>query len=202
MAMTKPSKHQKGLPVSGIYRAFLDNESAIKGFLRRLLYKQEDIDEIAQETFLRAYRATQGRDIDSPRAYIFRVARRLAFDELSRNTRKFTDYLAEVDDYGESGSDTLEDEMEGQQQIRLYFDAISSLSPECRQVFLMRKVQGLPYKAIAKKLGITTKTVEYHLTMGAVRCKDYIKNKNQQDVEEKGASSSAKLKSKGQRHES
>jgi RNA polymerase sigma factor (sigma-70 family) len=199
--MIKPSKRQKKSPVSGIYRAFLDNESAIKGFLRRFLYKQEDIDELAQETFLRAYRATNGRDVDSPRAYIFQVARRLAFDELSRKTRKFTDYLAEVDDCEDSCSHALEDEMEGRQQIELYFEAISKLPQECRQIFLMRKVQGLPYKVIAKKLGITTKNVEYHLTLGVVRCKQYLKSKNQLSSEKKDMPSPAKLKTKGQHHE-
>lgn len=196
--MTKLRKPKKSPFVSGIYNVFLDNETAIKGFLRRFLYKQEDIDEIAQETFLRAYRATKGRGIDSPRAYMFRVARRLAYDELSRNTNKLTDYLAEMDECDEKGSDPLEDEMEAQQQIKLYLDAISGLPPECRQVFLMRKVQGLPYKEIANKLGITIKTVEYHLTMGAVRCKDYIKSKN--NGVEKGVLSPTELKSKGQSH--
>jgi putative CocE/NonD family hydrolase len=42
---------------SGIYRAFLQNESSLKRFLRRFLYRQEDIDDISQETFLRAYKA-------------------------------------------------------------------------------------------------------------------------------------------------
>ena len=63
---------------NGIFKAFLQNESSLKRFLRRFLYRQEDIDEISQETFLRAYKATKGRAIDSPKAYIFQVASSLA----------------------------------------------------------------------------------------------------------------------------
>jgi DNA-directed RNA polymerase specialized sigma24 family protein len=36
---------------NGIFKAFLQNESSLKRFLRRFLYRQEDIDEISQETF-------------------------------------------------------------------------------------------------------------------------------------------------------
>ena len=69
------STRASGQADSGIYSAFLQNESILKRFLRRFLYKQEDIDEISQETFLRAYKATKGREIDSPKAYLFQVAR-------------------------------------------------------------------------------------------------------------------------------
>ena len=66
LGKTGTSKTPKPEKDSGIYAAFLQNESALKRFLRRFLYKQEDIDEISQETFLRAYKATKGREIDSP----------------------------------------------------------------------------------------------------------------------------------------
>jgi RNA polymerase sigma-70 factor (ECF subfamily) len=173
-------KNPKSRPNTGsasaIYRVFLENEGSIKGLLRRFLYKQEDIDEIAQETFLRAYATTLGRQIDSPKAYIFRVARNLAYDELSRKTRKLTDYLEEAAKGCESTSATLEDEVIGHQQIQLYFDAIAELPPQCRKVFLMRKVQALPHKVIAKKLGITTSAVEKHIARGAIGCKQYLEN--------------------------
>lgn len=102
-------------PDSGIYAAFLQNESILKRFLRRFLYKQEDIDEISQETFLRAYKATRGRQIDSPKAYLFQVARSLAYSELSHKTRKLTDYLEDALEDQAGTTDLLEDEVAAQQ---------------------------------------------------------------------------------------
>lgn len=131
---------------SGIYRAFLQNESSLKRFLRRFLYRQEDIDDISQETFLRAYKATRGRQIDSPKAYIFQVARSLAYSELSRKTRKLTDYLEEALEDAAGTTDPLEEDLAAQQKVSLFFDAIADLPPQCRRVFLMRKVQGMPHK--------------------------------------------------------
>ena len=166
-----------GQPDSGIYSAFLQNESILKRFLRRFLYKQEDIDEISQETFLRAYKATKGREIDSPKAYLFQVARSLAYSELSRKTRKLTDYLEDALEDQAGTTDLLEDEVAAQQKIRFFFDAIAELPPQCRHVFLMRKVQGMPHKAISQSLGIGASAVEKHIAIGTERCKRYIENR-------------------------
>ena len=174
---SESSTRGKGQKDSGIYSAFLQNESVLKRFLRRFLYKQEDIDEISQETFLRAYKATKGREIDSPKAYLFQVARSLAYSELSRKTRKLTDYLEDALEDQAGTTDLLEDEVAAQQKIRFFFDAIAELPPQCRHVFLMRKVQGMPHKAISQSLGIGASAVEKHIAIGTERCKRYIENR-------------------------
>jgi len=171
------STRGRGQKDSGIYTAFLQNESILKRFLRRFLYKQEDIDEISQETFLRAYKATKGREIDSPKAYLFQVARSLAYSELSRKTRKLTDYLEDALEDQAGTTDLLEDEVAAQQKVRFFFDAIAELPPQCRRVFLMRKVQGMPHKAISQSLGIGASAVEKHIAIGTERCKRYIENR-------------------------
>ena len=177
---TKPPQQRSG---SGILSAFVQNESALKRFLRRFLYKKEDIDEISQETFLRAYKATKGRSIDSPKAYLFQVARMLAYSELSRKSRKLTDYLEDaLEDALEEGvaaTDLLEEEYAAQQKISLFFEAIADLPPQCRRVFLMRKVQGMPHKAICASLGISASAVEKHIAIGTDRCKRFIEHREQ-----------------------
>jgi DNA-directed RNA polymerase specialized sigma24 family protein len=45
--------------LSEITQTFLSNQDAIKRFLGRFLYRQQDIDDVAQETFLKAYSAEQ-----------------------------------------------------------------------------------------------------------------------------------------------
>ncbi|GJG29999.1 DNA-directed RNA polymerase sigma-70 factor [Hallella multisaccharivorax DSM 17128] len=52
----------------------------------------------------------------------------------------------------------LEKEME-----KAYNHALDSLSPECRRVFELSRVQGMTYKEIAEKLGISVNTVKYHM---------------------------------------
>lgn len=164
----------KNNKISSIYLTFLQSESALKRFLSRFLYTAEDIDDMAQETFLRAYRATSGRDIDSPKAYLFRVAKTMALKELSNKSKQLTNYLEEEPDCDIGTSNTLEEEILAQQKIRLFFDAIAELPPQCRRIFLMRKVQALHHKEIAEKLGISLSSVEKHIALGTLRCKKYV----------------------------
>jgi RNA polymerase sigma factor (sigma-70 family) len=125
------------------------------------------------------------------------VARTLAYSELSRSTRKLTDYLEEAVELDGNTTAPLEDEVEAQQKVQLYFDAIAELPAQCRRVFLMRKVQALPHKAIAEALGISTSAVEKHIAQGAERCKKYVENtervKNKSTSQADGAADTNKM---------
>ena len=166
---------------SVIYAAFVDNENALKRFLGRFLYKSQDVEDMAQETFLRAYKATQGHEIESPRAYLFQVARTMAYKELSRSSRRLTDYLEDLERAPDAGAQ-LEEEVVAQQQIQIYFDAIAELPSRCRRIFLMRKVQAKSYKVIARELGISVSAVEKQVAIGADRCKRLVQSREQAGV--------------------
>ncbi|MGY8892411.1 MAG: RNA polymerase sigma factor [Pseudomonadales bacterium] len=166
---------------SSIYAAFVDNENALKRFLGRFLYKSQDVEDMAQETFLRAYKATQGHEIESPRAYLFKVARTMAYKELSRSSRRLTDYLEDLERAPDAGAQ-LEEEVVAQQQIQIYCDAIAELPSRCRRIFLMRKVQAKSYKVIARELGISVSAVEKQVAIGADRCKRLVQSREQAGV--------------------
>lgn len=174
--MPQPALRSKNRYLSQIVDAFLENERPLKRFLRRFLLKPEDIDEITQETFLRAYKTNNNRVVDSPKAYLFQVARNLAYTELSRKNRKLTDYLEEAVEDNTERTSSLEDEVVAQQKLKHFLDAIATLPPRCRQVYMMRKVQAMSYKEIAQALDISVSGVEQHLVTGAERCKKYIEN--------------------------
>ena len=166
---------------SSIYAAFVDNENALKRFLGRFLYKSQDVEDMAQETYLRAYKATQGHEIESPRAYLFKVARTMAYKELSRSSRRLTDYLEDLERAPDAGAQ-LEEEVVAQQQIQIYCDAIAELPSRCRRIFLMRKVQAKSYKVIARELGISVSAVEKQVAIGADRCKRLVQSREQAGV--------------------
>ena len=156
-------------PGRGITETYLTCELAIKRFLARLLYRPEDVDDIAQEAFLVAYKAERQRLVRSPKAYLFKVARNIALRELTRKSTKMTDYLEDALLQNEQvieGGDSLEGELMAQQKIASYCSAIASLPPKCRKVFLMRKVQAKSHREIAHELKITVSSVEKHMSVG------------------------------------
>jgi len=52
--------------------------------------------------------------------------------------------------------------------LRSVIEAIEKLPRQCRQVFIMRKIEDIPPREIAKQLGLTIGTVEQHLVHGMV----------------------------------
>ena len=69
---------------------------------------------------------------------------------------------------------TLEDDLQAQQHLGLYCEAIASLPEQCRRTCLLRKAHGLKHKEIAERMNLAVSTVEKHLHRGALACQAYI----------------------------
>lgn len=172
-----------GAKEGGVAATFLSYEAAIKRFLTRFLYRPEDVDEIAQETFLMAYDAERKRVIKSPKAYLFQVAKSIALRELTRKSNKMTDYLEDAllkDAQVVQGSGSLEEELIAQQKVADYCGAIASMPMQCRKVFLLRKMQAKSHKEIAATLGVSVSAVEKHVANGVKKFDSYMEAKERQ----------------------
>lgn len=167
---SKPEKN-KTTVFSGIYDTFMSSESSLKRYLRRFFFRREDIDDMTQETFLRAYKYSNNKDIEFPKAYLFQVAKSVAMRELSRKTRQMTDYLEDAKEYELEEAHSLEEEVMAEQTLDVFCQAIADLPPQCRRVFLMRKFHAMPHRQIAEELNISVSAVEQHITTGLKRCK-------------------------------
>jgi len=137
MSKTSSSKQSKGGALSAVSVAFLENNTFLKKFLTRFFSDQQDIEDVAQEAYLRAYVAEQNKNIEQPKAYLFRVAKNIALTKLTKKSRQITDYIA---DLGASvviqSEAAAEDEVEAEQTLGLYCEAVAALPEKCRQVFL------------------------------------------------------------------
>ena len=155
-----------------IFETFQKNESSIKRFVSRFFMTENDIEDIVQETFLRAYEAEKQRSIEEPKAYLYRVAHNLALANASRKPDKLTEYLDELsfDESGSLSTESLESSVISQQALGIYCEAIASLRPQCRKAVLLRKVYGWAVKDIAEQMALSVSTVEKHLARGLADC--------------------------------
>ena len=180
--MGKVPHNDKPAREMGVESAFKTCEMALKRYLARYLHRREDIEDMVQETYLRAHKATQKRWVEYPKAYLFKVARTVALSELSKKMQQLTDYLEEIP-AEEPGSDSsIDEELIAEQRLSLYCDAVAELPPQCRRVFLMRKVQGMSHKEIAEELAITTSAVERNITRGVFQFQRYVNHKDQEQA--------------------
>jgi RNA polymerase sigma factor (sigma-70 family) len=165
-------------PDPSVSAAYLRHESALKRFIRRFMRSAPDVEDIAQEAFLRAYAVERGRPIDEPKSFLFRIAKHVALSQLTRKSRQITGYIEDLDDSEViETACSAEDEVSARQILGLHCEAVAELAPQCRQVYVLRKVHGLSHKDIAAQLGIAVSTVEKHLMKAVEQCDRYVRER-------------------------
>lgn len=175
------SKNQKKLGSSpSISDSFLKNQTFLKKFVNRFFSNQEDIEDVVQETYLRAYVAEQKRDIEKHKAFLFSTARNIALTKLTKKSRQITGYLEEFSRRDDIEQQPSADEIaEAQQQLAIYCAAVETLEGKCREAFLLRKVHGMAHREIAKQMSVSLSSVEKYLRQGALACNAYVKRSNE-----------------------
>lgn len=175
----RPTERIRGVTLGTDER--VSNLSArLKRYLRRFLGRAEDVDDIAQESFVRLLEAGSKGLIVHPSAYLYRTARNLAFNATARRSRHLERSLEEVfgpDVAAEAAS--IEDTVAAEFRFERFCQAAALLPPQCRKVLVLRKVYGLPPAEIAAQLGISVSTVEKHLAKALLRCAEYLEQQEQ-----------------------
>ena len=131
---------------------------------------RQDVDEIVQDTFVRAFASLDGFRGDSAfRTWLFTIARRLVLDR-RRAVRRRGEQVEVKDSDARTDYDPLDavvaDETEGRLRA-----AMARLSPTQREVFTLRVGEGLSYREIAGAAGTTegAARVHYHNAMRAIK---------------------------------
>lgn len=160
---------------SPILLAFLKHESFLKRFIRRFLGKQEDIDEVAQESFLKAYATELQRPIEQPKSFLFQIARNEALSRLRKQSLRIQEYIEEID-ASLVADETTEAEAQAEQQqlLGIFCEAVATLPLQCRKAFMLRMTYGMSHKEIAQKMSISVSTVEKHLALGLQRSSQFV----------------------------
>lgn len=172
--------------MSLILKSFLQNETALKKYLTRFFSRSQDVDDIAQETFLKAYAAEEKADVHSPKSFLFKVAKHTALNEIAKKSNNTTDYIADSDNSDvlkDVGQVSAEQQLDSKQKLIVFSKAVANLPPNCRRVFLMRKMDGLKVKEIARELDISVSGVEKHIATGLVKCSQYFREQGYDPAE-------------------
>jgi RNA polymerase sigma factor (sigma-70 family) len=146
----------------GFYRATVQ---PLRTYLARLLGDRSEAQDVAQNAFVRIRPAIDAGQAREPRLLLFATARRLALNEIRRRRNQRLDPDGREAIAGTvSDGPPVEQIVGARQELARFEEILLRLPPGCRQVFLLRKVEDLTHDEIARRLGISRKTVENHMT--------------------------------------
>ena len=131
---------------------------------------REDVDELVQDTFVRAFGSLDGfRGDSSLRTWLFTITRRLLLDR-RRSARRRGEQVEVQDADAVTEYTALDSVVAEETQVRLQ-QALGKLTPTQREVFTLRVSEGMSYKEIAEVAGTTegAARVHYHHAMRAIK---------------------------------
>jgi len=129
--------------------------------------------DLLQETFVRALRHEgHSAAVADPQAYLQVIAVNLARDFARRRATesKYLDFGSVPADVPSSEALPLE-HVERKERFRLLREAVESLPPRCREVFVLVMHKNIPLKKAAKHLGISDSMARRHLRLAFQRCR-------------------------------
>ena len=126
----------------------------------------EDARDIAQESLTRLLRYRDSEPMEAWRPLLYRIARNLLNEQWRRAQSHRERENVPVDSIELPDPAPPPDlAIEQAQQQAWLREAMLSLPPRCRQVFVLVRIDGLSQGEVARRCGISVKTVEKHLAV-------------------------------------
>jgi RNA polymerase sigma factor (sigma-70 family) len=154
------------------------HEPALRAYLRSRFPDVHDVDDLVQESYARILQVKTTGRIEYAKAYLFATARNVALSILRRprifSGQPVTDFPAVgVEEEGVNVVETVS----VRQEVALLLEAVDALPARCREIFILRKLQGLSQKEIAARLGLAEQTVQVQIGRGAKKCVAFLRRR-------------------------
>jgi len=157
------------------------HQRRIYGIARRMTGSHDDADDLAQETFLAAYRAMERFDEQrSFIAFLSRIAINMSINHLRRRKRWLKIQTRQSEEAaravtGGSINDTGSP-LEGDEMMGRLREAIAVLPPEQKAVLVLKVYEEMSYREIASTLKISPGTVMSRLSRARARLRKNLKD--------------------------
>ncbi|MRG44248.1 sigma-70 family RNA polymerase sigma factor [Chitinophaga sp. SYP-B3965] len=137
---------------------FLRYYSLLSRYAGRLLKSEADGQEVAADVFLTFWEKRQSIEIkESLRQYLFAMTRHRTLRRLKTNGRVPGSLELTPETVKEYEENWIDEPADNVDHLAVY---INQLPPQRRHIFELNKIEGLSYREIAQRLGLSERTVK------------------------------------------
>jgi RNA polymerase sigma-19 factor, ECF subfamily len=173
---------------SGLLAKVVPHADKLRRYLSHRLRAQQDVDDLAQEVYLRLLRRNDAAQVADPIKYLYGVAAKVVADFFTDATYEREHVMTDSDELTRvaerleesSAVDSSEQLVEEQRLER----ALHKLPGTQAMVLVLHEVEGLSYAEVAARLGLSLHTVEKYLVKAKAHlrvllwCSEHERRKN------------------------
>ncbi len=128
------------------------------------LKERADVEDAAQETFMRALRAIGRFDASRPFApWLYQIARNVARNRVAQTVSRRSDPMSDFEDRLPDQGAPPDSGVETAELRRLIAEAVAELPEQRRTAFRLADVEGYPAVEVARLMGLTPGAVRAHI---------------------------------------
>lgn len=150
-----------------IGRCILPHEADLRRMLERRAPTGLEVDDIIQEIYARLAAMASIDHIHSPRSYVFRMASGVMTDYLRHQKVVPIHRVDDIDAAGRASEEPSPEEVVvHRDQLGRVVRIIGQLPPRVRDVFKLRRIEGLSQREVSRQLGVPESTIEKRMARG------------------------------------
>jgi len=146
-------------------REVLPLEAVLVQFLRHNWRDESDIEDLLHDTYVRVYEGVLKQIPENAKAFVFTTVRNLLIDRVRARNVVPIEAVADLETLTAAIETPGPDrDLAARDELRRLRDAIDRLPRHCRDVVIMRRIEGLSRGETAARMGVAPLTVSAYLT--------------------------------------
>jgi RNA polymerase sigma-70 factor (ECF subfamily) len=158
-----------------VVRLFAEHRDALLAFLRRRVRGRADVQDLAQEVYLRMLRVRDLAAIRDPVPYLYKVANNLVKEQAVLDRRRASGIGIGIDELATREQlETLpafDGELDAAQRVARLHNVLRHLRPRWQAAVELRFTHGLSYREIAIRLGVSPQMARKYVERALLHCR-------------------------------
>lgn len=148
-------------------REVLPLEAMLMHFLQKNWRNRSDLEDFRQDVYEHVLEAAERELPERAKPFVFTTARNLLISRLRKENIVPIEIVADLDVLGIAADEPAQDRsLLARDVLRRLQSALDHLPPRCREAVILKRIEGLSQREIARRMGISEKVVGNYVAEG------------------------------------